>query len=383
MEVEKKTEQIVETTEQKSVKEDIKSTEAKPEEKSTEAKNGSTENGNADKSSDLAKKVVKQINYYFGDYNLPRDKFLKEEIKKDDGWVPLTTMLKFARLAKICNEANTIVAAIKDSADCIMEVDSSGEKIRRSKTVPLPDLTENIEEESVKRTIYCKGFPKDGSIDLDHLLSFFKSFGEYDAVRMRNFQDKEKKIMGFKGSVLVVFKTQELAKAFIDGPPTMHKKTYLIKKWFSDYLAEKKQEYEDRVNKKAARENKVEKEVPEPSIASGSFLKANGFADETSREDIIHAVQDLTGDCQFVDFRKGDEVAYLRFSGNNVEILAALKGNLKVKDAEITVLMVEGEEEEAQITKAKEAMRNTKSHGQKKRKGGFGRRGGNAKRGRR
>ena len=65
---------------------------------------------------------------------------------------------------------------------------------------------------------------------------------------MRNFQDKEKKIMGFKGSVLVVFKTQELAKAFIDGPPTMHKKTYLIKKWFSDYLAEKKQEYEDRVN---------------------------------------------------------------------------------------------------------------------------------------
>ena len=67
---------------------------------------------------------------------------------------------------------------------CSEQVDSSGEKIRRSKTVPLPDLTENIEEESVKRTIYCKGFPKDGSIDLDNLLSFFKSFGEYDAVRV-------------------------------------------------------------------------------------------------------------------------------------------------------------------------------------------------------
>ena len=30
---------------------------------------------------DVKQKIVTQIEYYFGDYNLPRDKFLKEEVR--------------------------------------------------------------------------------------------------------------------------------------------------------------------------------------------------------------------------------------------------------------------------------------------------------------
>lgn len=37
------------------------------------------------------------LQYYFGDHNLPRDKFLKEQLQLDDGWVTLETMLKFNR----------------------------------------------------------------------------------------------------------------------------------------------------------------------------------------------------------------------------------------------------------------------------------------------
>ena len=41
------------------------------------------------------KKVLRQVEYYFGDLNLQRDTFLNEEIKKDsDGWVSLETMMK-------------------------------------------------------------------------------------------------------------------------------------------------------------------------------------------------------------------------------------------------------------------------------------------------
>lgn len=29
--------------------------------------------------------IVRQVEYYFGDANLPRDKFLQAEMKKDDG----------------------------------------------------------------------------------------------------------------------------------------------------------------------------------------------------------------------------------------------------------------------------------------------------------
>jgi lupus La protein len=35
--------------------------------------------------SELAEKIVRQVEYYFGDVNLSKDKFLKEEIQKDAG----------------------------------------------------------------------------------------------------------------------------------------------------------------------------------------------------------------------------------------------------------------------------------------------------------
>ena len=40
--------------------------------------------------SDLESKIIRQIEYYFGDYNISRDKFLQEEIKKDEGWIALS-----------------------------------------------------------------------------------------------------------------------------------------------------------------------------------------------------------------------------------------------------------------------------------------------------
>ena len=39
--------------------------------------------------SDLESKIIRQIEYYFGDHNLSRDRFLQEEIKKDEGWISL------------------------------------------------------------------------------------------------------------------------------------------------------------------------------------------------------------------------------------------------------------------------------------------------------
>jgi len=334
----------------------------------------------------LYKKIRTQIEYYFGDYNLPRDKFFREEIKKEDGWVPLTIMIQCKRLAQLSKDAKVIVAALKND-QTFMEVNDDGDKIRRSTKNPLPDISEGSEEETTKRTIYLKGFPKDGSVNLDILQEFFKPFGEYDAIKMRTYTDRgNKDLVGFKGSILVVFKTAEIAEAFIDGPATMYQKTYLIKKWFADYQAEKKAEYEERKAKKNAKSQEAEaKESELVEIPKGAFLKATGFAENTTREDIAAAVQDLTGDLQFTEFRKGDEVAYLRFSGKNTEILAALKDDLKVNEASITVTLVEGEEEAEQMTKAAEARKRSMAAGGrgKKRKGGFGGRGGHSKRGRR
>lgn len=45
----------------------------------------------------VPKQIFLFLQYYFGNHNLPRDKFLKEQIKLDDGWVPLEVMIKFNR----------------------------------------------------------------------------------------------------------------------------------------------------------------------------------------------------------------------------------------------------------------------------------------------
>ena len=59
--------------------------------------------------SPMEKKIIRQIEYYFGDFNLPRDKFLLEETKTDEGWVSMETMLKFKRLLDISSDKDVIV----------------------------------------------------------------------------------------------------------------------------------------------------------------------------------------------------------------------------------------------------------------------------------
>lgn len=70
-------------------------------------------------------------------------------------------------------------------------------------------------------------------------------------------------------------------------------------------------------------------------LPKGVYLKATGFTDTTMREDIKAAVFDMTNDCAFVEFRKGDTEAYIRFTeaGCNTQMMAALQDNLTVSTA--------------------------------------------------
>lgn len=63
------------------------------------------ENGN-EKIADLEAKIGHQVEHYFGDFNLPWGKFLKEQIKLDEGWAPLEIMIKFNRLNPLTTDLN-------------------------------------------------------------------------------------------------------------------------------------------------------------------------------------------------------------------------------------------------------------------------------------
>lgn len=98
---------------------------------------------------------------------------MKEQITLDDGWIPVSTMLKFARLSQITNSPQVIVNALKKSTSGLMEISPKGDKIRRVK--PIPEETEEWLSEVKARTVYCKGFPKE-AMNIDKLLDFFKQF---------------------------------------------------------------------------------------------------------------------------------------------------------------------------------------------------------------
>jgi len=57
-----------------------------------------------------------------------------------------------------------------------------------------------------------------------------------------------------------------------------------------------------------------------------------GFSEGTSREDIKAAIVDLTNDCAFIEFKKGDETAYVRFTAAdcNKAMFEALNEKLTV-----------------------------------------------------
>jgi lupus La protein len=51
---------------------------------------------------------------------LPRDKFLQEQIKLEDGWIPLEVILKFKRLSNLTTDTDVVVTALEASE--LMEV---------------------------------------------------------------------------------------------------------------------------------------------------------------------------------------------------------------------------------------------------------------------
>ena len=103
--------------------------------------------------------VLFQIEHYFGDFNLPKDKFLLEQTKINDGWVSMETMLKFKRLAALCDDAATI-CDILATANGLMEVDAAGSRIRRVPSKPVPEWNDERRAQLGKQTVYIKGFDK-------------------------------------------------------------------------------------------------------------------------------------------------------------------------------------------------------------------------------
>ena len=142
-----------------------------------------------------------------------RDKFLKSELKKDDGWIPLSVLTTFKRLQTLTTDFKAIMNALKKSSSGLLQLNETENKIRRHPDRQLPNSQAELELTLQNRTVYVKGFPTTGDVTLDKLLQFFGKYGATDNIQMK----KESRTRAFDGSVFVVFPTEETAREFIES----------------------------------------------------------------------------------------------------------------------------------------------------------------------
>lgn len=201
-------------------------------------------------SKELQAQIVKQVEYYFGDANLARDKFLSEEITKDNGWVTLELLLKFKRMQVLTTDPEVVCAALDTSDEGLIEISEDRSKIRRHPERPLPEQNEETRKECISRTAYVKGFPLD--IEMSDLIEFFEGHQKVVNIVMRKYMDKPTKVYKFKGSVFVTFLKKEQCDEFLKKEDLKFKEAELVRLWQDDYYASKKGEREAEKKKKVS-----------------------------------------------------------------------------------------------------------------------------------
>lgn len=193
---------------------------------------------------DVQRQISRQIEYYFGDYNLPRDKFMLDLMLEDEGWISMNKMTTFPRLAALSKDPDVIMDAIESFGQGqLMQVDRDLCRMRRNPGNPLPKYTEEWIKDVESRSLFVAGFSR--SVTQDELINFFdRNFEGVCNMRMRRRDrdptDDPNGPSPFIGSCFVTFETRETAQKCFDRKlGLMYKNRSLLTMWKSDFHAQR------------------------------------------------------------------------------------------------------------------------------------------------
>lgn len=153
--------------------------------------------------------IAKQVDFWFGDANLHKDRFLREQIEKSrDGYVDISLLVSFNKMKKLTTDGKLIARALKSSS--VVELDLEGTRIRRKK--PLGERPKDEEE----RTVYVELLPK--NVTHSWIERVFGKCGNVVYISIPHYKSSGDP----KGFAFVEFETKEqAAKAieFLNNPP--------------------------------------------------------------------------------------------------------------------------------------------------------------------